>query len=125
MLTLTEKAVEKVNAFLKAEDSIKGKALRLKVAPSGCAGYEYKIAFDDKAATDKILPQNGFDVIVDPESLPFIEQATIDYADDETGHGIGDKLVPRIACEGREELGSEDGHAWLAGTTAGRTWSRD
>jgi len=88
MLTLTPKAVEKINDFLKTEESVKGKSLRLKIAPSGCAGYEYKIAFDDKAASDKILPQSGFDVVVDPESFPLISQATIDYAEDETSSGF-------------------------------------
>ncbi len=88
MLTLTPKAVEKINDFIKTEESAKGKSLRLKVAPSGCAGYEYRIAFDEKAAADKVLPQNGFDVIVDAESLPYIEQATIDYAEDETSSGF-------------------------------------
>jgi iron-sulfur cluster assembly accessory protein len=88
MLTITPKAAEKIQDFMKAEDSIKGKHLRLKVAPSGCAGYEYKIAFDDKVAADKVLPQNGFDVIIDPESMPFVESATIDYAEDETSSGF-------------------------------------
>ncbi len=88
MLTITPKAAEKINAFLKAAASTQGKSLRLKVAPSGCAGYEYKIAFDDRGAADKVLPQSGFDVIVDPESLPFVESATIDYAEDETSSGF-------------------------------------
>jgi iron-sulfur cluster assembly accessory protein len=88
MLTITPKAAEKIQDFMKSEDSIKGKHLRLKVAPSGCAGYEYKIAFDDKGTTDKVLPQNGFDVIIDPESMPFVESATIDYSEDETSSGF-------------------------------------
>ena len=70
MLTLTPKAAEKIKDFLKTEESVKGKSLRLKVAPSGCAGYEYKIAFDDKVASDKILPQNGFDVDHRSRELP-------------------------------------------------------
>lgn len=88
MLTLTPKAVEKINAFLQTEETTKGKSLRVKVAPSGCAGYEYRIAFDDKGAADKVLPQAGFDVVVDPDSLPLVEQATIDYAEDETSAGF-------------------------------------
>ncbi len=40
MLTITPKAAEKIQDFIKTEDSIKGKHLRVKVAPSGCAGYE-------------------------------------------------------------------------------------
>ena len=88
MLTLTPTAVAKIVDFLKTEETAKGKALRLRVAASGCAGYEYRIGFDDKAPADKILPQPGFDVIVDAESLPFIENAVIDYAEDETSSGF-------------------------------------
>ncbi len=88
MLTITPKAAEKINDFLKTEESAKGKSLRLKVAPSGCACYEYKIVFDLKASADKVLPQNGFDVIIDPETMPFVESATIDYAEDETSSGF-------------------------------------
>lgn len=88
MLTVTPKAAEKIQDFLKSESSVQGKSLRLKVAPSGCAGYEYRIAFDDKSDGDKILPQNGFDVIIDAQSMPLVEQATIDYAEDETSSGF-------------------------------------
>ncbi|MBI3289353.1 MAG: iron-sulfur cluster assembly accessory protein [Elusimicrobia bacterium] len=88
MLTITPDAVKKINDFIQTEESAKGKSLRLRVAASGCAGYEYRIGFDDKAPADKILPQSGFDVIIDAESLPFIENATIDYAEDETSSGF-------------------------------------
>jgi len=88
MLTVTPKAVEKIADFLKAEKVAEGKSLRLKLTPSGCAGYEYTVVFDDKAPGDKILPQNGFDLVVDPESFPLVEKATIDYAEDETGSGF-------------------------------------
>lgn len=88
MLTITPKAAEKINDFLKTEESAKGKSLRLKVAPSGCAGYEYRIAFDDKGPADKVLPQSGFDVVVDADSMKFVEEATIDYSEDETSSGF-------------------------------------
>jgi iron-sulfur cluster assembly accessory protein len=88
MLTITPKAAEKITDFLKTEETAQGKALRLRVAESGCAGYEYRIAFDDKTEADKVLPQSGFDVIVDAKSLQFVENATIDYSEDETSSGF-------------------------------------
>ena len=88
MLTITPSAAKKITEFLKTEETAQGKALRLSVAESGCAGYEYKIGFDDKKEADKILPQTGFDVVVDVESLKFIADATIDYAEDETSSGF-------------------------------------
>ncbi len=88
MLTVTSKAAEKIADFLKSEESAQGKALRLSVNESGCAGYEYKIGFDEKKPADKILPQTGFDVIIDADSLKFVADATIDYAEDETSSGF-------------------------------------
>lgn len=88
MLTLTPKACEKIGSFLKTEESAKGKALRVKLEPSGCAGFEYKMTFDEKAATDVVVPQEGFEVIVDAESARFVENAVIDYAEDETSAGF-------------------------------------
>ena len=88
MLTITPQAAAKITDFLKTEETAKGKSLRLSVAESGCAGYEYRIGFDDKTPADKILPQAGFDVIVDAESLKFIAEATIDYSEDETSSGF-------------------------------------
>jgi iron-sulfur cluster assembly protein len=88
MLTITPQAAEKITDFLKTEETAKGKSLRLSVAESGCAGYEYRIGFDEKKPADKILPQAGFDVIVDAESMKFIADATIDYSEDETSSGF-------------------------------------
>ena len=88
MLTITPKAAEKITDFLKSEETAAGKSLRLSVNESGCAGYEYKIGFDEKTALDKILPQSGFDVIIDEKSLKFVADATIDYSEDETSSGF-------------------------------------
>ena len=88
MLTITPKAAEKINDFLKTEETAAGKSLRLSVKESGCAGYEYRIGFDDKGPLDKVLPQSGFDVVIDENSLKFVADATIDYAEDETSSGF-------------------------------------
>lgn len=88
MLTMTPKACEKINAFFKAEESAKGKALRVKLEPSGCAGFEYKMTFDDKREGDTVVPQSGFEVVFDANSARFLEQAVIDYAEDETSSGF-------------------------------------
>ncbi|MEQ1919788.1 MAG: iron-sulfur cluster assembly accessory protein [Elusimicrobiota bacterium] len=88
MLTITPQAAAKITDFLKTEETAQGKSLRLSVAESGCAGYEYRIGFDSPKPADKILPQSGFDVIVDADSLKFIADATIDYSEDETSSGF-------------------------------------
>ena len=88
MLTLTPKAVEKIQSFFQSEETAKGKSLRIMLKPSGCAGYEYSLGFDDKKAEDFVLPQNGFDVVVDTKSLPLLGDATIDYGEDAMSSGF-------------------------------------
>lgn len=82
MLTLTPKAADKIRSFLEAEESAKGKSMRVSLKPSGCAGYEYSLGFDEKKPDDTVLPQSGFDVLIDNSSLPLLENATIDYGED-------------------------------------------
>lgn len=88
MLTMTPKAVEKIKSFFDAEESAKGKSLRVSLKPSGCAGYEYAIGFDEKRPEDAVISQAGFDVVVDNNSLSFLENATIDYRDDGMSSGF-------------------------------------
>ncbi|MBI5630544.1 MAG: iron-sulfur cluster assembly accessory protein [Elusimicrobia bacterium] len=88
MLTLTPKAVEKIQSFLQSDESSKGKGLRVTLKPSGCAGYEYSMGFDDKKPQDIVLVQPGFEVLLDNNSLPFLEQAVIDYSEDAMSSGF-------------------------------------
>lgn len=88
MLTITPKAQEKIQSFFQAEESAKGKNLRVMLKPSGCAGFEYTLGFDDKRDNDTVLTQSGFNVVVDNNSLPFLENATIDYGEDAMSSGF-------------------------------------
>ena len=88
MLTMTERAVQKVQSFMEAEASAKGKSLRVSLRPSGCAGYEYLLGFDVKKDGDVVLPQSGFDVLVDPQSHDLISEATIDFEEGSMGSGF-------------------------------------
>ncbi|MHB2026265.1 MAG: HesB/IscA family protein [Elusimicrobiota bacterium] len=88
MVTLTPKAVEKVSSFLQTDETARGKSLRIGLKPSGCAGYEYSLGFDDKKTDDVIVPQTGFDLVADPKSFSLLSEAVIDYAEDETSSGF-------------------------------------
>jgi iron-sulfur cluster assembly protein len=88
MLTLTPKAVEKISSFLQTEPEAKGKNLRIMLKPSGCAGFEYALGFDEKRDNDTVLEQGGLSVLVDNNSLPFIQDATIDYSEDPMSSGF-------------------------------------
>lgn len=91
MLTLTTEATKKIQDFFQTEETAKGKALRVKLQPAGCAGFEYAITFDEKTAGDTVVSQQGFDVIVDNNSLKYLENAVIDYSEDATSSGFNIK----------------------------------
>jgi iron-sulfur cluster assembly protein len=88
MLTLTPKAVEKIQSFLETEENAKGKSLRIMLKPSGCAGYEYALGFDEKKDGDTVLNQGGISVLLDGSSAPLLENAIIDYGEDEMSSGF-------------------------------------
>ncbi len=66
-----------------------GKKLRLYLDGKGCDGFFYGVTFDNQASDDLVFPQaDGVDVIVDPKTLLFVKDATIDWVDDERGTGF-------------------------------------
>ena len=88
MLTITPQAIEKIGSFYKNDDSTKGKCLRLSLKETGCAGYEYIFAFDEKKDGDTVVSQNGFELVVDKNSIGFVQDAVVDYHEDAMGGGF-------------------------------------
>src|ERR1035437_10170434 len=62
-------------------------ALRVYVAGGGCSGLQYGMALDDPADGDVTFNYEGIRVVIDSESLRFIEGAEIDYVDSLMGAG--------------------------------------
>ena len=62
-----------------------GKALRVAVEGGGCSGFQYEIALDAPREDDLVLEGAGEKVVVDSVSLPFLADATIDFADELIG----------------------------------------
>ena len=84
MVTLSDVAAEKLRAIL-VEEKAEEKGLRIRVVPGGCSGFSYDMIFDDKAEGDEVFEAGGVRLIVDGESLPLLEGATIDFKE-EIGH---------------------------------------
>ena len=62
-----------------------GQALRVVVEGGGCSGFQYEIALDAPGADDLILEGQGEKVVVDAISLPFLENAVIDFTEELIG----------------------------------------
>ncbi|GGH51228.1 heme biosynthesis protein HemY [Frigidibacter albus] len=61
------------------------KALRVAVEGGGCSGFQYDIRLDDPAPDDLVLEAQGQKVLVDPVSLPFLQNAVIDFSEELIG----------------------------------------
>jgi iron-sulfur cluster assembly accessory protein len=62
-----------------------GKALRIAVEGGGCSGFQYEISLGNPTEKDLVIEGDGEKVIIDAASLPFLENAIIDYADELIG----------------------------------------
>ncbi|KUJ80821.1 heme biosynthesis protein HemY [Ruegeria marisrubri] len=79
---VTERAFARL-AEIGAADQ--GRALRVAVEGGGCSGFQYEIALDEPKEDDLILEGQGQKVVVDSLSLPFLENATIDFTEELIG----------------------------------------
>jgi len=80
-VSLTDVAAQKVKALIEQEgrDDLR---LRVAVQPGGCSGLRYQLFFDDRMLDgDKIAEYDGFEVVVDRMSVPYLSGASIDFAD--------------------------------------------
>lgn len=88
MITLTEKAIQKV-ATLQQQEGKVGYALRLRVVGGGCSGYSYSMDFEEKPeAGDQTYEDHGVKIFVDPKSLAMLDNAQVDWVDAMTGAGF-------------------------------------
>jgi iron-sulfur cluster insertion protein len=87
MVNLTESAVGKVNEII-AQENQAGKALRIYVEGGGCSGFQYGFQFDEARTGDEIVGFRGFQLLVDPFSMNYLQNSTVDYVDGLYGAGF-------------------------------------
>jgi iron-sulfur cluster assembly accessory protein len=89
-LAMTAAAAIEVKKFMEAEKvSPEVGGLRVSVQPGGCSGFKYSLLIEDKPADDDtIVPQDGFNVFVDPFSMQYLSGMTVDYVTSMQGSGF-------------------------------------
>ena len=81
VVVLTDAAIEKVRSMM-AKEGKDGYALRVGVVTGGCAGLSYEMKFQKNPYdNDKTSEQNGLRIIVNEESVSFLQGIQIDYVD--------------------------------------------
>ena len=88
VVNLTKTAQDRVRTLMNEREADEH-ALRLFVSGGGCSGYQYGMALDHTAReTDLRYDFDGIPVVIDPQSLQFLQGATIDYVDEMMGGGF-------------------------------------
>ena len=88
LLTLTDRAVDKVKDFATRMPEAAGKALRVFIQGGGCSGFQYGFTFDDRRPTDHVVAVKDIEVIVDPASATKLHGSTVDFIEDMRGAGF-------------------------------------
>jgi len=88
-IEFTPKGAEKVHEFLSTQEADTSSAgLRVGVRGGGCSGFQYQLAFDEQRDGDIIFESAGLKVIVDAQSLPYVDGSSIDYVESLQGAGF-------------------------------------
>jgi iron-sulfur cluster assembly accessory protein len=88
-VNLTGKGAEKVREFLGSQGLDESSAgLRVGVRGGGCSGFQYQLAFDEQRDGDVVFEHSGLRLLVDNQSLPYVDGSTIDYVDSLQGAGF-------------------------------------
>lgn len=77
-ISLTPAAAERVRTFMASRG--KGVGLRLGIKQTGCSGYAYVVSYaDDVGPQDVVFDAAGVKVVVDGDSLRFVDGTEIDF----------------------------------------------
>ncbi len=78
---LTSAAAARV-ATIAARQGKPGLMLRLAVDGGGCAGFQYRFGLEAAPAADDVAVEtDGVTMLIDPDSLPFLEGSEVDYVE--------------------------------------------
>ena len=88
MLEITDVAAEKIREVLE-EEGRQDAPLRVIALPNGHGGVQYMLTLEeDNQPDDTSLDRSGIRFLVDSDSAPFLEKATIDFVEDFTRVGF-------------------------------------
>jgi len=88
-IQVSEKAAGQLVTLLTEQGAPKA-SLRVWVAGLGCSGYRYGMGIDEKEPEtgDQVFESNGIRVIVDPQSLEYMDGSTVNWIDEEDNSGF-------------------------------------
>lgn len=88
MISLTDRALRVALGLKTDNETYRELPLRVYIAGKGCDGFYYGVSFDLKSPKDLSFKQDALEIIIDPDSMSFMQNSIIDYVNDERGEGF-------------------------------------
>ena len=87
-INVTDSAGEMVKNLLISKN-VPDYGLRVFVSGGGCSGLQYGMALEAESRPyDHVIEKEGYKIFIDPTSMMYLDQATIDYQDSIMGGGF-------------------------------------
>jgi len=84
---LTGNAAERVKRFMTERGS--GEGLRVAIKTTGCSGFAYVVDIAEQVSDhDRVFESHGVKVIVDADSLSYLDGTTIDFGREGLNEGF-------------------------------------
>jgi len=89
MITVTEKAKNRIKDLMAESNFSDDYFLRVGVDSGGCSGLSYKLDFDNEVkAGDEVIEYNGVKVVTDKRSVLYLFGTELDFTDGLNGKGF-------------------------------------
>ena len=89
MISITDKAKERIDELRVEEGHSTSHQVRVSVKGGGCSGLMYDLEFDDQTSdSDHVYEDKGVKIFVDKKSLLYLMGTTLDFSDGLNGKGF-------------------------------------
>ncbi len=89
MITITEKAKQRVLNILKEENYDASYFVRVSVESGGCSGLSYQLNFDNQEQKDdQVFEDKGIKLVLNIKSFLYLAGTELDFTDGLTGKGF-------------------------------------
>jgi iron-sulfur cluster assembly protein len=89
MISVTDKAKERIFMLRKEENRGDNENIRVSVKGGGCSGLMYDLGFDPEIKpADQVFEDKGVKILVDKKSLLYLLGTTLDFSDGLNGKGF-------------------------------------
>ena len=89
MITITERAKEKVKSLMEEANAGPDYFIRVAVQGGGCSGLTYKLGFDNESQEgDQVFEDKGQKIVCDMKSFLYLCGTELDFTDGLNGKGF-------------------------------------